>query len=514
MAAMAISLAGIAAGLSYITVFAIPSLDFLRHNELPLRLAAATFAPLWQVIGITFLHMRLRISPRINRVLLPAWTALISIPTWLAIEFAFQPNLVRNLLGCIAVGALSPWEPMARFLLWQNFITVPALSLICCAASPSDDNNPACHRIRILGTSSGWLAVIALVLWILPSHQALPPTPAAIGSLAIAWWFVLGGSFLVTWMSWLGWMLAESVEAEVNEIPLDDEVWQRFRRCLWIVLSLLLVFLAYGSLFPSQLKAVPLSLAWSDFVARILQVTPWRQSDAVTNMLMFVPVGFIAMGSLSEVRETIGHNLLKSSVVLLGGLMVSALLEFSQVFALGRTVSLQDVIAQTIGNACGIGIWLFAGPGICTSCISRLRNVHRQGSQVLSVLLVYTVILVAYQLWPFHLTITVGQLSRKYRHGFISLILFADLATTNLFSLLMAIVLYAPAGFLLAAHFTAKKDARWKYLAIGVTLVSLVEFGQIFIKGRYATTTDVVLGTAGIILGASLFRLFTRLLGR
>ncbi len=514
MAAMAISFAGIAAGLWYITVFATPSLDFLRHEELPLRVAAATFASLWHVIGITFVHMRLRISPKIYWVLLPAWTALISIPTWLAIEFAFQPNLVRNVLGCIAVGTLSPWEPMARFLLWQNFITVPALSLICCAASRSDDDNPACPCIRILGISSGWLAVIALVLWVLPSHQAPPPTPVAIGGLAITWRFVLGGSFLVTWMSWLGWMLAESVEPEVTAIPLDDDVWQRFRRCLWILLSLLLIFLAYGSLFPSQLKAVPLSLAWNDFVARILQVTPWRQSDAVTNLLMFVPVGFIALGSLSDVRETIGRNLLKSSIVLLGGLMVSAVLEFLQVFTVGRTVSLQDVIAQTIGNACGIGIWLWAGPGICTSCISRLRNMHRQGSEVVGALLVYSVILLAYQLWPFHLTIAVGQLSRKYRQGFISLIPFSDLATTNLFSLLMAIVLYAPVGFLLAAHFTAKKDARWKYLASGVTFVSLVEFGQIFIKGRYATTTDVVLGTVGIILGASCFRLFARSLGR
>lgn len=121
-------------------------------------------------------------------------------------------------------------------------------------------------------------------------------------------------------------------------------------------------FLVYGSLVPLEFRVLPWGKALAQFSA-----IPWLQlgvgsrADLMANLILYMPLGFLWMGALtgrgaSSVTTGMSAILCGSSLVAL-----ALAIEFAQQFFPPRTVSLNDLYAESAGGALGIALWTMAG---------------------------------------------------------------------------------------------------------------------------------------------------------
>lgn len=271
-----------------------------------------------------------------------------------------------------------------------------------------------------------------------------------------------------------------------------------------LALAAFAVFAVYGSLVP--LDYTPQD--WNSAVERFRRIS-WlelgvvHRADWVANILLFVPLGFLGLAA-SEVDRRFGP---RTVVVMLASLVVwsalSLAIEFTQLWFPPRTVSLNDLIAETIGALVGMLGWLVCGQRITDWCRQALSTTAGRG--LATVLLPGYLVFLAVTHWmPFDLTISPAELYDKYQAGKLLLIPFSlppdgvrELAAKYFWN----VIFFAPLGWLWA-HVPVE---RWGWrptaglaLVVGMVATATIEVGQLFVVSRYTDVTDLATGTAGI----------------
>ena len=118
-----------------------------------------------------------------------------------------------------------------------------------------------------------------------------------------------------------------------------------------------LIFALYGSLVPLEFVPRPLPEAWAKFLnIPQLQLGIGSRADWVANILLFVPLGFFWTGVLWPNRRGAWAVALSFALWVLCALLSRAV-EFVQIFLPQRTVSQNDIIAETTGSLVGIVAW-------------------------------------------------------------------------------------------------------------------------------------------------------------
>ena len=262
--------------------------------------------------------------------------------------------------------------------------------------------------------------------------------------------------------------------------------------------SLLVV---YGSLTPFQYE--PMEWSKAAAILRWIAVNPPQRAprgDWITNLWLFVPLGFAALGALLLDRDGVVRRGVSVGLVLAGGLLLSLGVEAAQLWFPPRHPAKADVVAQTIGNAIGMGVWVFAGQALCDWSRSHWRG--PRGGRVLWVLGVYAAGLLVYSLLPLDLTIRPGDLWDKYKEGRIILVPFSrwEGNVASLYGALSDAAIYLPIG-ILTAIWTPYAARRWFRWLFGLAIVCLIELAQVLVRSRYSDVTDVILGWAGVTLG-------------
>lgn len=267
-----------------------------------------------------------------------------------------------------------------------------------------------------------------------------------------------------------------------------------------------LAFVIYGSLVPFLFRPLPLAQAIERFTAiPYLHLTIDSRADLVANVLLFVPLGYLLLASLrTDRRSRLAH-------VVTGGLTVgscfvlSLLIEFTQSFFPSRTVSLNDILAETSGAVVGVIVWLLVGQAL-TIWIRDLSRQRRRPALLQRILAVYCVAFLISQLLPLDLTINLGELAQKYRDGRILIHPFAFSYvswTAMVWDYLGDIALNAPLGAAAVVLLYGRSGHRRPELAlaIGAAIVGAVEFAQVFVYSRYADVTDLLTGSIGVAIG-------------
>jgi glycopeptide antibiotics resistance protein len=291
------------------------------------------------------------------------------------------------------------------------------------------------------------------------------------------------------------------------------------RQYAWITLAFT-IFVIYGSLVPLTFQPVPFDRAWSRFMHAFKKpITVSNRSDWLANVLLFIPLGFVAMGWLSVDRSDarIWPRILRKTLVmaslLIGFALLSALLEFAQIWFPPRDTSINDVAAETIGGAIGITIWLGSGESI-TNYARRFWNVHGEGNWAIRLIPAYLVILAIAQGMPFDLTLNPSDLGRKYRRGHVLPIPFTlkgreplDLVRKGLINF----AYFLPAGVLIAGlpgKIATGRYAALRVLAIGILLAGAIEAMQLIVITRFSDATDILTGSLAVLVGWRLMRYF------
>lgn len=267
----------------------------------------------------------------------------------------------------------------------------------------------------------------------------------------------------------------------------------------------------YGSLVPFGYAPLDFGQAIDRF-KEILDrpFSPRSRSNFVANVLLFVPISYCLLGVLAVDRR---NGVWTALCVPLVGLICTGLsvaVEFAQLWFPDRVASLNDILAQMIGTAGGVALWLMIGPAV-TDWVRSCTASERPKDRIDWLLQAYLIGLLVYSVLPLDLTISPGDLVDKYRAGRITLVPFSDAGWdfATFYGLFRGIVIFIPVG-MLAATWLAPPGRPVRPIATSVLLGGLVvltiELAQLFLLSQPAATGNLIAGTLGVGLGAWMMR--------
>ena len=273
----------------------------------------------------------------------------------------------------------------------------------------------------------------------------------------------------------------------------------------WMALGYL-ALAVYGSLVPLDFRAVPLDEAM-DQIAQIprFELTMRSRADWAANILLFIPLGYLLMAALCVDRPR-WLGIVAAGVVVPCCVLASMGIELTQAFIPPRTVSANDVAAESLGALIGTVLWLIGGQTITEWC-RRVWTARRIPGVAGLLLPGYLVFLVVIHVMPMDLTISPVEVYHKWRQGRIHVVPFCTpydsvfgMVQKNLWN----IAYFLPVGVLFAAMPERRRPVRRDLvgvLAWGLAIAATVECLQLFVYTRHFDTTDVFTGTLGVVLG-------------
>lgn len=280
------------------------------------------------------------------------------------------------------------------------------------------------------------------------------------------------------------------------------------RRTYLVAGALFTVFAVYGSLVPFQFHPLPFDEALFRFTqVRYLELGIASRADFVANILLFIPFGFLFMGALRTDREDPVGTVFDAVAVLGAAFGLSVAIEFAQEFFPPRTVSLNDLAAETAGAIIGIAVWSMAGQRF-TEWVRALLSERDRPAFHVRLLMLYAAVFFIAQVLPLDVTIDLGELAQKYRQGRIVLVPVAygyESMVTRLWDWTADVALHIPIGALAVVGWTESGRHRraGAALFLGLVFAVSVELCQLFVFTRYADVTDLFINSMGVALGVA-----------
>jgi VanZ family protein len=283
---------------------------------------------------------------------------------------------------------------------------------------------------------------------------------------------------------------------------------ERRRLQWWCVLAAagVAILAAYVSVVPFNFAAPPAGLPLTDHLLQgTLRASQISIPNLLANVVMFIPFGFFGAGSFVDERSRL-RSWSAAVVLVLGASIVWSLaIETVQVLLPGRTSSLPDVVAQTLGTIAGIGAWAFLAREVRTFTSSFVTGGRRALEGGLAI---YAVIRFFLLLQPFNVTVEVSSIMRKFRTGGVVLnpLRSPALDWHLLPSLLSDVVMALPVGVLAAIAGCPRGVRRpaGSAIAMGAAFFVAGEVAQVFVRSRTADVVDLLANCLGVAAGVLL----------
>ena len=228
--------------------------------------------------------------------------------------------------------------------------------------------------------------------------------------------------------------------------------------------------------------------------------------------MLGMPLGFTLLGLL-----TVDRGWPRGKVVVVGLLLLpacalfAATVEFAQLFTLTRHCAVSDMVAQPLGAACGMAVWVLCGQRFIAH--ARAVWIGADLNAAGRLLVAYVVLLAFIQALPLDLTASPADLYRKLRDD-VTYIPFGEFTGKTdaarweqTAKLLKLVGLYLPVG-LLATQLKGRFE-RWKVGRVALAAVALaacLEAVQLVVKSRSPGVTDVCVGAFAVVAGWYLAR--------
>lgn len=281
--------------------------------------------------------------------------------------------------------------------------------------------------------------------------------------------------------------------------PSFDSALRSVRVLLLVAMLGYLAFVVYGSLVPLTLRPLDMALALERF-----RNIPWldlgigSRADWVANLLLFIPLSFL-MAAVSWPRRRPAQFMVGALVLMLC-VALSVAIEFTQLFFPPRTVSQNDILAESLGAVLGLAAWWLWGRPVVVWVASwrRARGVTRLAEKLLWL---YLFLLFGYNLLPLDLTISLVEVYHKWNQGRLNLLPFAATPLEPVrfvYEIAVDVAIWAPVALLLLL--SGRVDAR-RALGWTIGLAVLLEFLQIFVFSRFSDLTDVITAVPGAFAG-------------
>jgi len=286
------------------------------------------------------------------------------------------------------------------------------------------------------------------------------------------------------------------------------------RRVFWPFLGYL-CFVVYGSLIPFEYRAHSFDEAVAKFAdIPYLALGIASRADWIANIVLYVPLSFLAclwLGGVGRIKAT---QYLILPVVLSLVLVTAAGVEFAQIFFAPRTVSINDLIAETLGGLGGIALWLFGRHRL----LHLWQSFERGGQQsIVAMLSVYGLFYLTQSLFPFDIVVSLDELKWKMGSGHYGLFWAGDGASAlrALARLLGEGVAIVPLGVLAALAYPDlsldNKGGLKRAFIVGAAIGCCLELLQFFLASGVSQGLSVLARAGGLSAGVLLGHLLRRL---
>jgi len=271
----------------------------------------------------------------------------------------------------------------------------------------------------------------------------------------------------------------------------------------WLMMTVAFVgFIVYGSLVPLEYKPVSFDEGldrWRTAMAKVPEFG--SRADWAANILLFIPLGFLATGTLWLAR--LPSAMLLTLLLIPAFASFSASIELMQVWFPARVTSINDVVAETVGGAIGIVAWFVVGRAFLQ--YGTVVQKHLPPGWAGKLVFPYLALLVVVQGMPFDLTISPAEIYQKYKRGQIGPMPTSEHDPIEVVKkALIALVYFAPAGILLGCmpgRRWQSIDALMRVALVGFGLAFAIELMQVIIISRNSELLDVAIGGMGVVAG-------------
>lgn len=260
-----------------------------------------------------------------------------------------------------------------------------------------------------------------------------------------------------------------------------------------------LAFVVYGSLVPFIYRDIPLDQALQTFASiPYLELGVGSRADWIANLVLYVPMAFLGCAWTTGARRTGIISHLGPFLVFAFCLAVAVAVEFTQIFFAPRTVSINDLLAETLGVLGGIALWMLG-----RWRIAQLWEAFSTGGRqsLLAAAIVYGLAYVALALFPYDFLISLRELAWKLDSEHHSWLLAGACegwlhCTAHLIGEAAAI---APLGVLIGLF--APRVRIQRVLLAGIALGIMLEILQLFLASGISQGLSVLTRGAGLALG-------------
>jgi len=265
---------------------------------------------------------------------------------------------------------------------------------------------------------------------------------------------------------------------------------------------LYLVFVIYGSLVPLEIKVITMEEAISRYyLIPYLDLNMFSRADWIANAILYIPLAFMLAGGLCP-RKNIVLSFFVTCIVVVACTGIAHFVEFTQLFFPKRTVSQNDLIAETIGSCIGGVVWLVFG----SKFVSMVRNINLGNFEFLKQSLnFYLLAYLFLAFFPFDFVLSYDELVNKFNDNSQG----QNECTNNLLRCVVSsvseIVITIPIGVQIALFVKYPPHRIVSAILTGVIIGTCIEVIQLFLVTGVFSFLSVIYKTFGLYLGVLIY---------
>lgn len=271
---------------------------------------------------------------------------------------------------------------------------------------------------------------------------------------------------------------------------------------IWLSYLLLVI---YGSLVPLDFKYLPLAQAWDMFQQiPMYELGVESRADWIANGVLYVPVGFLTTYLLIH-RFVDTQRSPLFFLAILFSVTVAFCVEFTQIFFPPRTVSLNDLLAESIGSLIGLLLAAKYSDWFKALLHAMLGNPRRLALHLLEAFLVGYV---AFSLFPYDILLSGVELEQKFQGDNWGWLLASD-PHGSIFAALKTLsetILTLPFGLFLGLRGAQQPVTYKKATLFGTLLGGCIEIAQFFTASGVSQGLSVLTRVIGVCGGLALWR--------
>jgi len=226
-----------------------------------------------------------------------------------------------------------------------------------------------------------------------------------------------------------------------------------------------------------------------------------QRADWMANLVMTIPLGFLWTG-IGWIDRPAVKRWLRVSLTLSGCVTFVIAVKYAQLFFPPRTVNLNYIIAQCLGSAVGIGLFVVFYRRLS---IQSQETPERRARTLRLVLTVYSVALFLFYLFPFDFVFSAADFHEHVAALPNSLYSWpgADRPRgIRLILILASIAETVPVGIMLARR--RQPPSVWRATIIGFLIMSALTLATMFVMSATPFLVSIIFRTIGVSLGAAL----------